>query len=208
MKDENRQQIWDEYLADGGLYHKNVLHMFVNYSRYYESDLIILTLRRLGVEFKKLKILDYGCGVGDYGIEFCRAGAKEVGFYDYPRSTRLVTYRLAREGLKNGNPISADHIDFKKFHETLGDYDLIIFGEVLEHLHNPLSIIKMCNLFKVKYLFTSSYPYRSSNPNDPYWNNHDHDDEARLMMPECRKILETNYKAQRFTGELRLWTRK
>lgn len=206
-RDENRQQIWDNYLADGGEYNKTVRHMFVDYSRYYEADLVRNTLSQEGVDLKKLKVLDYGCGVGDYGIELVRRGVK-VDFYDFPRSTQFVTYRLGLEGLTTGRAISADHKPFKTFHETLGRYDLIIFGEVLEHLHNPLAILKICNHLKVKYIFTSSYPYRSSDPDDPYWHNHDHDDAARVMQPECQKVLEDNYEYRKFSGELRLWTRK
>ncbi len=203
---EDRQQIWDDYIKDGGEDNRTVKHMFVDYSRYYESDCILATLYHTGIEPKDLHVLDYGCGVGDYGIEFSRRGAN-ASFYDFPRSTRLVAYRLARENLY-GNPISADHVDFKKFHKNLGEYDLIIFGEVLEHLHNPLAILKLCNFYKVKYLFTSSYPYRSMDASDSYWHNHDHDDAARLMQPDCIKVLEDNYEFTEFTGRLRLWRRK
>lgn len=206
-RQEDRQLIWDNYVADGGQPHKTVRHMFVDYSRYYEADLVRNAMSQEGEDLTKLKVLDYGCGAGDYGMEFARRGAK-VDFYDYPRATQFVAYRLGLEHLDNGTPVSADHTPFKKFHETLGNYDLIIFGEVLEHLHNPLAILKACNLLKVKYIFTSSYPYRSSDPDDPYWHNHDHDDAARLLQPECREVLENNYTYQKYSGELRLWIRK
>lgn len=204
---ENRQQIWDDYLADGGMYHKNVRHMFTEYNRYYEADLITLTMQQRGVDLTKLKVLDYGCGAGDYGIEFCRKGAS-VSFYDFPRSTQLVAYRLGREKLSNGHAISADHHPYKRFHSKLINFDLIIFGEVLEHLDNPLAILKQINTYRVKYIFTSSYPYRSTDKKDPYWSNADHENGARLLIPECQKLLEENYDYQQFTGQLRLWERK
>lgn len=203
MVNENRTKIWDDYIAQGGMQHKVVKHMMVDYNRYHESTLIGDTLVDFKVDLADLKVLDYGCGVGDYGIHLLRQGAGKVDFYDYPRSVQLVSYRLQQEKLKNGTIIDADRDRKPNFL----DYDLIIFGEVLEHLDNPFNILKNCNMAKVRFIFTSSYPYRSDDIDDPYWHNHDHDIKAFHQMPECRRLLEHNYAFTKFDGELRLWVR-
>lgn len=197
---EDRQKIWDDYIAEGGQNHKTVRHMFVDYSRYHEAQLIAQYFIDNNIKLN-FPILDYGCGVGDYGIYLLRQGAADVDFYDYPRSSKLVDYRLETENLGNGTAINADTeaID-------LDDYDFIIFGEVLEHLSNPYQILKQAST--AQYIFTSSYPYRSDDINDPYWDNHDHDIKAFKQMPKCRMLLEDNYTYIKFDGELRLWVRK
>lgn len=188
---EDRQQIWKDYLKQGGQSHSNVKHMFLGYSRYHEAELIYSQFGHMD-----FKVLDYGCGTGDYGIYLAREGA-DVDFWDFPRATKLVEYRLKREGLK-GKALSADdnpHPDFK-------DYDLVIFGEVLEHLDNPYEILQQAD---VPFIFTSSYPYRSDAPDDPYWSNPNHSKKAFYEMPLCRSLLEDRYSYIKFDGELRLW---
>lgn len=195
---EDRNKIWDEYVKSGGQNHSIVRHMFTHYNRYHEAELIAKWFVENNIKMD-FSVLDYGCGVGDYGIYLLRQGVNDVSFYDYPRSTKFVDYRLKREKLK-GTTINADTTKL-----NLANYDLVIFGEVLEHLDDPyLTLIET----DAKYIFTSSYPYRSDDPEDPYWSNHDHGDKARLLMPKCREYLESNYNYEKFEGELRLWARK
>lgn len=200
---EDRAAIWDDYVKAGGEPHRIVRHMFVDYSRYYEAKLIRKWFFEAGVALKDITVLDYGCGVGDYGILLLREGAKEVMFYDFPRSTNFVNYRLQNEKLKNGFAISGDDITLVAY-----PYDLIIFGEVLEHLLNPYELLADVVENNVKYIFTSSYPYRSDDANDPYWDNPDHSKSAFDQMPLCRALLENNYDYIKFDGELRLWHKK
>ncbi|TAL08186.1 MAG: class I SAM-dependent methyltransferase [Nitrospirae bacterium] len=201
---ENRIKIWDAYIAQRGLHHRSVKHMFVDYSRYHEAELILRYFIKNHIDIVNLRVLDYGCGVGDYGIYLLTAGAKQVDFYDFPRAVKFVEYRLKVRKSKNGKIVDAD----KDEHPNLSNYNLIIFGEVLEHLYDPLAILKQCDKARAKYIFTSAYPYCSEDANESYWSNGDHKPEARLQIPECRELLEKNYSFQKFDGELRLWIRK
>lgn len=196
---ENRSKIWDDYIKQGGYFHNIIKHSFTEYNRYHEAELIDMELLKQHQDTSKMKILDFGCGVGDYGIYLLRAGAKLVHFYDYPRAVKFVEYRLKREKLTSGHIVDADK------EPLLWNYDLVIFGEVLEHLDNPYETLEYCVSNDTKYVFTSSYPYRSEDPDDPYWSNHDHDDKARLQIPDCKRLLENNYNFVKFGGELRLW---
>jgi 2-polyprenyl-3-methyl-5-hydroxy-6-metoxy-1,4-benzoquinol methylase len=197
---EDRQKIWDSYT---GLQHENVQRMFLAYTRYYEAELIANWLRVNEPEFKELAVLDYGCGVGDYGVYLIRQGVKCADFYDFPRAVNFVAHRLEQEKLTNGTIVDADTSSLH-----MGKYDLVIFGEVLEHLDDPLSVIKSATDAAAKYIFTSSYPYRSDDAGESYWQHHDHSDKARLMQPACRALLEALYEENRFTGGLKLWRRK
>lgn len=204
---EDRNQIWIDYLKQGGSNNKKVAPMFLNYNRYAEAAYIIQGLYRFHQDLEKLKILDYGCGVGDYGMFLLHAGAEAVVFYDYPRAVNFVRYRLDLEKipLERGIALSAD--DVKQI-DDYSEFGLVIFGEVLEHLPDPLAELKKVVDSGVKLIFTSSYPYRSEDPEDRYWSNHDHDESARLQIPDCKKLLEDNYSYQRFEGELRLWVKR
>lgn len=199
---EDRQKVWEDYLKQGGYDHKIVRHMFTQYNRYHEADYILKWFINNNVKLD-FPILDFGSGTGDYGIYLLRAGASKVDMYDFPRSTQLIKYRLKIEDIKGGKAIDADKIKPK-----FKNYDFIIFGEVLEHLSDPFELLEKVVNNGTKYIFTSSYPYRSDDPDDPYWDNHDHDEKARLQMVPCRKILEDNYDYTKFEGELRLWVRK
>lgn len=203
MDEENRLKIWDDYISEGGMQHRLVRHMLVDYNRYFEAKLIYDYFIEIGVKIHKLNVLDYGCGVGDYGIYFLRRGCKKVTFWDFPRATKLIDYRMRLEGLK-GKALSADdnpHPDFSEF-------NFVIFGEVLEHLHNPLEILTDCFNNKVPFIFTSSYPFRSDDAEDDYWNNPDHDQKALQQQPDCRRLLINNYNNHIFSGGLTIWSLK
>lgn len=189
---EDRKKIWGEY---DGTKTEILRHLFLDYDRYYEADLIIEKMLTLGVDLKNLKVLDYGCGPGDYGMQFARMGAR-VGFYDTERACldfacyRMIKSSLVPDLVSNFEP------------------DLVIFGEVLEHCDDPLGTLRV---FAGEWIFTSSYPYRSDDPEDDYWRKEDHKDMARLIQPEVRKFLNENYEKIKLTdnrAEINLWRRK
>lgn len=197
---EDRLKIWEAYK---GYPHKIVRRMFVDYSRYFEAKLINESLEGLNVDVSSLIILDFGCGAGDYGMFFARKGVAHVDCWDFPRSSDFVDYRIKREKLKNIEAINADENEL-----SYGFYDLIIYGEVLEHLSNPIAELANGIDAGASFIYTSSYPYRSDDKDDPYWSNDDHHEEARVMQAPCRELLESNYNDFRLDGEARLWVRK
>jgi SAM-dependent methyltransferase len=193
---ENRQKIYDEYAGEKN---KILARTMTVYDRYFEANLIINELKRQNIDFATLSVLDYGCACGDYGISLARNGAA-VGFIDIvPANVAFAEYRLDRENLKK-------IIEVPNF---------VIFGEVLEHLDHPLEVLKQ---YKCKYLFTSSYPFRTDDPNDKYWDGAfrgsglpgDHTKTAFEEQPACREYLEECYNAVRWTegGGATLWMAK
>jgi SAM-dependent methyltransferase len=186
---EDRKTIFDKYdkLKD------KIERPFLLYDRYHEADQLVAEFVKRKVPFSDLRVLDFGCGVGDYGITFVRKGSS-VLFEDISEQyIDFVKYRLSLEKLP--------------WHDSL-DYNFAIFGEVLEHLDDPLGKLEEAHSRKTKYIFTSSYPYRSDDPNDRYWTRGGHTSDARLAQPKCRKLLELNYNCVTFNGAVKLWTSK
>ena len=79
-----------------------------------------------------LKVLDFGCGTGEYGLRLARQ-AREVHFYDIPnRATEFLKWRIADRKLENCKIVS----------EMDNDYDIIINVDVLEHVYKPVELLK------------------------------------------------------------------
>ena len=195
---EDRQKLWDEYTGVKPAY---IAWPWLKYTRYGKAEFILHSLQKLGEDITKIKVLDYGSGVGDYGFVFGRAGA-DVTFFDKQEQLDFSKYRVEKE------PIQAHFLQFPEDNPII-DVDLVIFGEVLEHIENPLQTVTDYFNKKIKYLYTSSYPYRSDNPNDDYWKHHG--DECLpvvVMQKPCRELLENNYTYEKYDGNARLWILK
>lgn len=190
---EDRQKIWSEYK---GPTNRNVKRMFLDYNRYFEAEAIEDTLDAMHIDYKLLNVLDYGCGVADYGIYFARLGSK-VCVYDIDEEAiKFVEYRFKNENFK------------VTFDGVMRNHDLIIFGEVLDHLMDPYGTIKEATDDNVKFIFTSSYPYRSDDPNDAHWRHDHHPKEALQQQTACRELLTQKYNKINYGGQRNLWIRK
>jgi hypothetical protein len=173
------------------------------YTRYPEAKLIAHALQDLKVDIKRLKLLDFGCGVSDYGIFFARLGA-EVIVYDNKVMTDFVAFRFAKERL------SVEIINKPADHASLTyNKDLVIFGEILEHLLNPLLPLEACVQNSAKFIFTSRYPFGDT----VYFSLSAHKESAYLLQPACLKLLRGKYTEKvlaekRLFGKKCLWIRK
>ena len=167
--------------------------MFLAYDRYYEADSILRHFKSM----KEMRVLDYGTGVGDYGMTFVRAGA-QADYFDFQIYLEFIQHRMTREGF-----VDSDYLRVGVDEPVFEEYNFIVFGEVLEHLHHPKNIIEKCIKAKVKYLFTTSYPYiKDLNT----FKKSGHFISAMREQDECAKLLETNYKKVAwFKGALYIW---
>lgn len=197
---EARKKIFDEYYGGGREQSSLIIRSFLNYNRYFEADWIIGRLKILfEKDVKGLKVLDFGCGVGDYGLSFLREGS-DVTFYDIPYMIDFAKFRVSHENLT------------ASFYEVPTDFatlfkgkDVAIFGEVLEHLDNPAAALQACVDNKVQFVFSSSYPYRDD---EAYFHKAGHSLKAWEQEPECKQILESNYDYIVLEGQVRLWSIK
>lgn len=193
--------------------HDYGIHRMLGYDRYFEAGHILSSLEHdRGELLSDLTVLDFGCGVGDYGFSFGRQGSQVI-FYDFTPLLNFIRFRLEREQRPfEWTLIAADQsqTEYEAYQLALKQKpDVVIFGEVLEHVEHPALLLDSVYQSGAKYIFTSSYPYRSDDPNESYWQHGDHKDSARLEQPACRDILETNYELiANYGGQANLWTRK
>ena len=122
----------------------HILRTMLDYTRYPEAEMLLEALATVGVGPKELRVLDFGCLVADYGITFARRKAR-VTIYDYQEPTDFAKFRFAREHL----PVEVLHVP-DDYPRALTNKDLVIFGEVLEHLENPLQVGRYHSLAGLK----------------------------------------------------------
>lgn len=87
----------------------------------------------------KLKILEVGCSSGYFGAALTEYGHEVWGVEPY-----ALAADAARSVLKNVYVGSVE--DFFKDISSV-KFDVIVFGDVLEHLVDPLQILQQCKLF-------------------------------------------------------------
>lgn len=196
---EDRKKLLEEYQGDKP---HHLIHPWIDYSRYRYSDQIIATLKNRGEDFNKLIVIDYGCGVADYGMEFGRLGS-EVWFYDNPTYLNFVLFRISKEEKQ-----FTHHFLDTDLKPEMPKVNVAIFGEVLEHLENPLEVITEFVKADTKYIFTSSYPFRSDSPNDDYWHHPGHSDLPRQQQSAIRGLLFSKYERIQYNGNASLWVKK
>ena len=88
------------------------------------------------IKAKGLRVLDFGCGSGDYGFELLEQGAK-VDFYDITehKGMKYLKWRLKEKGLKAKVTTQLEKLE--------SEYDLILCLDVLEHVQKPTETFKM-----------------------------------------------------------------
>jgi 2-polyprenyl-3-methyl-5-hydroxy-6-metoxy-1,4-benzoquinol methylase len=176
-----------------------IMRTMLQYTRYRKSDMII---EFLGSKLNGMKVLDFGCGIGDYGMAMARCGA-QVTFCDFPELIDFVQFRWQKESL-NCNAITALGIEDEQKdpnYDALskGNFDLAIFGEVLEHISHPLKLLE--TLQNVPYIFTSSFPFkREISFHEP-----GHNLGAYQEQKLCLQLLEKNYKCNTLLSVLKMW---
>ncbi len=172
-----------------------ILRTMLAYTRYPEAREIYLTLDKMNVSIKGLTVLDFGCLAADYGLFFASHGAK-VTIYDYRKFTDFARFRFDRNGLK----IQILNVPVE-YPALFKNKDLVIFGEVLEHFHDPLTVLKTCIDQKVKFIFSSCYPFGDI----PYFELSGHRRSAYDQQPACQELLNRDYNIIRLEEERRMW---
>lgn len=91
----------------------------------------IQKLANNGVSAKQKHVLDYGCGIGDYGIWFSEHCSASVDFFDINQvNLRYLSWRIAKRKL-NECRIYDNAQDLK------GKYNYVICMDVIEHVPRP-----------------------------------------------------------------------
>ena len=174
-----------------------ILRTMLDYTRYFEAGQIERYLLSQKEDISRMSVVDFGCLVADYGIHFARLNAK-VSVYDGEEAVKFASYRFAREGL----PVTACVIPHGHASLVAGA-DLVVFGEVLEHIDNPLKVLEACVGQNVRYIFTSCYPFGD----DKYFSLPGHRKSAQTLQPDCIQLLKNHYTMLSLHKKAVLWKR-
>jgi 2-polyprenyl-3-methyl-5-hydroxy-6-metoxy-1,4-benzoquinol methylase len=98
-----------------------------------EAKKVIHTLSGIIRKPTRLKVLDFGCGKGQFLLQAKKAGWETLGV-----ETSLPRAEFARE--KYGLDILTDFYQSGKLGQ--GDFDVVTLFHVLEHLPEPLELVK------------------------------------------------------------------
>lgn len=173
----------------------SIVRTMVDYDRYPQARDILDAMLLLREDVATFTVLDFGCLVADYAIFFARLGAR-AAIYDGEEEVKFAQFRFADAELPLITytiPTSGDVL--------MGGKTLVIFGEVLEHLENPLLPIKDCIKSSVKYIFTSCYPFGD----EEYYGLSGHLKSAQALQSDCIRLLIENYDAIPLRDKTVLW---
>jgi len=177
--------------------HPHIFRTMMDYTRYPDAIRLREMLLSLGVNIAGLNLLDFGCLASDYGIFFARLGSL-VTIYDFKEEIAFAAFRIQREDLVV-RVVCAPCNNLT----LMAGKSLVIFGEVLEHIDNPLEILQACVASSVTYIFTSCYPFGD----DAYFSLSGHSKAAQALQPECLMLLRRHYQEIRAFDKAVLWNR-
>ena len=174
-----------------------VLRTLFDYNRYPECYLLhnFLSPR---FELKNKNLLDFGCLVSDYGFYFGMLDMK-VTICDIEEHVDFAAFRLSKANIN-----SVKFYAPSDYMEVTKDQDIAIFGEVLEHLTDPYLLLESCVRNKVKYVFTTMYPFGS----EDYLNLFGHSKEAKEQAPACIDLLRNNFHEINLMDRRIVWVSK
>lgn len=176
----------------------SIIRTMMDYTRYPEAGRLHQKLNMLGVDVSALSSVDFGCLVADYAIYFARLGSR-VTVYDTREILRFVAYRFKSEHLRAR--MFARPTDYRIFFRRA---DLVMFGEVLEHMHYPINALKACVNASVQYVYTSCYPFGD----DAYFSLPGHRKSAQRQQQACRDLLNAYYNQHVLWRKAVLWVKQ
>jgi 2-polyprenyl-3-methyl-5-hydroxy-6-metoxy-1,4-benzoquinol methylase len=133
----------------------------------------------------QISVLDYGCGVADYGLSFALFGY-EVTLCDIAGGNLdFAKWRFEQRSLAyQAIPVSDTLV-----YPPLGSHRIVLAGELLEHLRDPLTALN----HMTQALSAGGYLYLTGYPEDAREVGGDHLPEAALMRDSVLNTLKASY---------------
>jgi ubiquinone/menaquinone biosynthesis C-methylase UbiE len=107
------------------------------------KKIILMTIEQLFPEKRGCTCLDIGCGTGDYSFELSKRNFIVLGFDFSQYAIDRAKEKAETLDIQNVHFQSDDIFQFST-HEK---FDLILISEVLEHIHEDMSILKKYSSF-------------------------------------------------------------
>lgn len=108
------------------------------YDQYLRLNATLKALDAVGVTFDGIRVLDVGCGVGDFVMEFAQRGAKEVIGVDISEDV----IKFAEERLSNFKNIKLIPGKIEKLKFKSNYFDLVTSITVLQHITNEKAFFR------------------------------------------------------------------
>lgn|GEM_PF-2571712 len=180
----NDKELFKSYYTAKEVYLAVLMLHYTRYDRAYRLIKFYDFIRNKGRK-SSTKILDYGCGAADFGV-VCALEGHNVTLCDIKGGNlEFARWRFEKRNLKyNTIEITEDNI-----YPDFGEFQLIIAGEVLEHLRNPLTAVE--NIYKS--LGADGYLWLSDYPNVEKHLHGDHLPEAHSMRLNVLNFLNKNF---------------
>ena len=108
---------------------------------------------------KESSILEVGCGEGGNLVPFCKRGYQNIVGIDLSKN-QIENAKCFFEEFENHNKVTFINDDIYNINpETIGQFDLIIMRDVLEHIHNQEKFMKfILNFLKDDGLLFIGFP--------------------------------------------------
>ena len=124
-------------------------------------------------DFRNKRVLEIGCGLGGRGAWLARNGALEVVGIDINAEEICEAQRIRDElypGIKNLSYIQSKEDEIVA---SLGDFDLVLLLDSLEHVVSPLKILRLARRYvnasgKVYFTTVGWYHHRGSHTRIPF----------------------------------------
>jgi len=177
----NRQEEFNEFFKitpfdPTNFDHEVIRRLTLDYDRYHEANMLAEYLDK----GPKLKILEFGCGVSDYGLVL-RANGHEIVLADVPTVLDFALYRHKKYFEKDMCKI---YCGDQVIHIAEG-FDLILTAESFDHVSQPFETLLEFD-GHAPWLVTTGYPFK-------YKTDGKHSFITVEQAPACEKFLRDNY---------------
>ncbi len=145
----------DNYRAASLLYTGRLM---MKYTRFPVAVKLIpyLNSKFIPAKRKNIRVLDYGCGVGDYGLAFATQGYRITVLDIEGGNLDFAKWRFDQRNI----PVDVVPVTDDNLYPALEPHNIVLAGELLEHVRDPIAVLK--NIFdstpKGGYLWLSGYP--------------------------------------------------
>jgi SAM-dependent methyltransferase len=148
VKRDFPRQDWDAY--------------YRRYQRILADEYLIPVLSRWGVDLRGKALLEVGCGDGGCGAAFVGAGCRVIMMDIDERLVSLAAGHNEREGI-DAKTYVGDILDDKAAFYREGPFDLVVFRDVIEHIQDPASALRIVRRFLSRdgFVFVIFPPYYS-----------------------------------------------
>lgn len=192
---EQRKILLDKF----GLNH-DIYRTLVDYHRIDDAYFIATTISNFE-KLANLNVLDFGCLASDYGLFL---GQFQTNIFLCDKISDFLKFAEFRLKAEHVTVSGKYHVNDCSLEEIIKNKDLIIFGEILEHLNDPFNLLNICLSSGTRYIYTSVYPYGD----EAYFQLSDHKKSAQKQSDSCLKLLYSNYKPYLRKQRAILWIKK